>query len=51
VDNEKWMDKAIDLLTDNVYLTIDLDGFDPSIMPSTGTPDQADFSGTKPCGS
>jgi len=39
VDNDKWMDKAIDLLTDNVYLTIDLDGFDPSIMPSTGTPE------------
>jgi agmatinase len=36
---DKWMDMAIDLLTDNVYLTIDLDGFDPSIMPSTGTPE------------
>lgn len=36
---DKWMDQAIDLLTDNVYLTIDLDGFDPSIVPSTGTPE------------
>jgi agmatinase len=36
---EKWMDEAIDLLTENVYLTIDLDGFDPSILPSTGTPE------------
>jgi agmatinase len=36
---EEWMDQAIDLLTDNVYLTIDLDGFDPSILPSTGTPE------------
>lgn len=36
---EEWMDQAIDLLTDDVYLTIDLDGFDPSIMPSTGTPE------------
>jgi agmatinase len=26
-------------LQDNVYLTIDLDVFDPSIMPSTGTPE------------
>ncbi len=34
-----WMDKSIDLMTDNVYLTIDLDVFDPSIMPSTGTPE------------
>jgi len=39
VNNNEWMDKAIDLLTENVYLTIDLDGFDPSIMPSTGTPE------------
>lgn len=38
-NNDDWMDSAIDLLTDDVYLTIDLDGFDPSIMPSTGTPE------------
>ena len=31
--------KALDLLTENVYITIDLDVFDPSIMPSTGTPE------------
>lgn len=37
--SEEWMDQAIDLLTDDVYLTIDLDGFDPSILPSTGTPE------------
>jgi agmatinase len=30
---------AIDKLTENVYVTIDLDVFDPSIMPSTGTPE------------
>jgi agmatinase len=34
----EWMHKAIDKLTDYVYLTIDLDGFDPSIVPATGTP-------------
>ena len=34
----EWMKKAIDQLTENVYLTIDLDGFDPSIVPATGTP-------------
>jgi agmatinase len=33
-----WMQKAIDRLTEYVYLTIDLDGFDPSIVPATGTP-------------
>ncbi len=31
--------KAIGKLTENVYITIDLDAFDPSIMPSTGTPE------------
>jgi len=31
--------KAIDQLDENVYVTIDLDVFDPSIMPSTGTPE------------
>jgi agmatinase len=30
---------AIDLLSDNVYITIDIDVFDPSLMPSTGTPE------------
>ena len=37
--NNDWMDEAIAQLTDQVYLTIDLDVFDPSIMPSTGTPE------------
>ena len=36
--HSSWMQDAIDQLTDNVYLTIDLDGFDPGIMPATGTP-------------
>jgi len=31
--------KALDKLTENVFITIDLDVFDPSIMPSTGTPE------------
>lgn len=31
--------KALDSLKGNVYITIDLDVFDPSIMPSTGTPE------------
>ena len=37
--DDTWMDSAIDLMTDNVFITIDLDAFDPSIMPSTGTPE------------
>jgi agmatinase len=31
--------KAIEKLTSNVYITIDMDVFDPSLMPSTGTPE------------
>lgn len=37
--NSDWMQKAIDLMTDQVYITIDLDAFDPAIMPATGTPE------------
>lgn len=31
--------RAIEKLTENVYVTIDLDVFDPALMPSTGTPE------------
>jgi agmatinase len=34
-----WMDEVVDLLPDAVYLTIDLDAFDPSLLPATGTPE------------
>ncbi len=34
-----WMDEAIGLLSDDVYVTIDLDALDPGIMPSVGTPE------------
>jgi agmatinase len=42
--HELWSDKslyakALKLLSGNVYITIDLDVFDPSVMPSTGTPE------------
>jgi agmatinase len=37
--DKKLYRKAIDKLTANVYITIDLDVFDPSLMPSTGTPE------------
>ena len=38
-NNTNWIKKVISKLSDNVYITIDLDVFDPSIMPSTGTPE------------
>lgn len=34
-----WQEKAIDLLGKDVYITFDLDAFDPSILPATGTPE------------
>ena len=34
-----WDDDVIKLLQPNIYLTFDLDVFDPAIMPSTGTPE------------
>ena len=34
-----WIERVVRLLNENVYVTIDLDVFDPSIMPSTGTPE------------
>jgi len=37
--NKNWIEKVLSKLSENVYVTIDLDVFDPSIMPSTGTPE------------
>ncbi len=34
-----WQDYAVERLTEHVYVTFDVDGLDPSIMPSTGTPE------------
>lgn len=34
-----WQDKVVAKLNKKVYITIDLDVFDPSILPSTGTPE------------
>jgi len=33
------IDKIVSTLKENVYITFDLDGLDPSIMPATGTPE------------
>lgn len=38
-DNETWKYDMLSILSNNVYITFDLDAFDPSIMPSTGTPE------------
>ncbi|HLO91013.1 MAG TPA: agmatinase [Lentimicrobium sp.] len=38
-NNTTWMYDLLNKLGKNVYITIDLDVFDPSIMASTGTPE------------
>lgn len=38
-DNDNWMERAIDLLPEDFYLTFDVDAFSHSIMASTGTPE------------
>ena len=38
-NNTDWITQAISGLKDKVYLSIDVDGLDPSIIPSTGTPE------------
>jgi agmatinase len=35
----EWIDQVVSRLGERVYVTIDVDVFDPSIMPSTGTPE------------
>lgn len=37
--NKNWIENVSSKLSENVYVTIDLDVFDPSIIPSTGTPE------------
>ena len=39
VGRTDWINDAVESLTENVYLTIDIDGLDPSIVPTTGTPE------------
>ena len=38
-EDDAWMDRALSALGDPVYLTFDVDYFDPSLVPSTGTPE------------
>ncbi len=35
----KWIERALAALGPDVYLTIDIDFFDPSLVPATGTPE------------
>jgi N1-aminopropylagmatine ureohydrolase len=39
-----WIDSVVRTLTGPVYITIDVDGMDPAIMPATGTPEPGGLS-------
>jgi agmatinase len=39
-----WIDAVVETLSDTVYITIDVDGIDPAIMPATGTPEPGGLS-------
>lgn len=38
-NDPSWMKKALSMISQKVYITFDLDAFDPSILPGTGTPE------------
>jgi len=42
--DDSWVERAVSQLTDHVYVTIDLDAFDPSFFPATGTPEPGGLS-------
>jgi N1-aminopropylagmatine ureohydrolase len=42
--NPKWIDAVVESLAPDVYLSIDVDGMDPAIMPATGTPEPGGLS-------
>jgi agmatinase len=43
IDN-RWIEDVVSRLSPRVYLTIDLDGLDPSVVPGTGTPEPGGLS-------
>jgi agmatinase len=42
--NPDWIAEIVETLSERVYITIDVDGMDPAIMPATGTPEPGGLS-------
>lgn len=42
--DNSWVEQVVDTLPEEVYITIDLDGLDPSVIPGTGTPEPGGIS-------
>jgi agmatinase len=43
-DDPAWMSRIVEALGEKVYITIDLDGIDPGVMPAVGTPEPGGLS-------
>ena len=43
-EDAAWQQRVSEQLTEEVYITIDLDVFDPAFVPSTGTPEPGGLS-------
>ncbi|MDC1068887.1 agmatinase [Candidatus Kapabacteria bacterium] len=43
IHSENWQKSVVDTLDEEIYVTFDVDYFDPSIMPATGTPEPDGF--------
>lgn len=43
-EDPEWTDRVVESLGDPVYITIDCDGLDPSVMPAVGTPEPGGLS-------
>lgn len=48
-DSDEWIDACIESLSENVYLSIDADGFDPSLCPAVGTAEPGGLSWRQGC--
>jgi agmatinase len=42
--DDSWIDFVVEALPEKVYMTLDLDGLDPSVIPGTGTPEPGGLS-------
>jgi agmatinase len=43
-ESPRWIDQVLPHLTAVVYVTVDIDGFDPAVAPGTGTPEPGGLS-------
>jgi len=39
LENDYWVEKILEELSGDIYITLDVDCLDPSVMPATGTPE------------